>query len=100
MKTKSKCVGCKSIKLCNAMGLCKRCNRHAHDFISTDEMERFKRERELMLSATKAAKKAKKEEEEAKEEAKDETAAEGEEGGEEDKETGEAGVEDTKAPEA
>ena len=70
MKTKSKCVGCKSIKLVNALGLCKRCNRHAHDFISTDEMARFKREREIMLTATKALKKAKKEEEKKEAEAK------------------------------
>jgi hypothetical protein len=58
MKTKSKCIGCQSIKLVNALGLCKRCNRHAHDFISDAEMVRIKRERELFLSS-KSARKAK-----------------------------------------
>lgn len=84
MKTKSKCIGCSSIKLVNTLGLCKRCNRHAHDFISTKEMERIKLEREMLLSATKAAKQAKKEEEEAKaKEAAEEGKEEGEEEGEE-----------------
>ena len=79
MKTKSKCIGCNSIKLVNALGLCKRCNRHAHDFISKDEMARIKREREL-FQATKV-KKVKKEEGEEKEE------GEGEEEGEEEEDS-------------
>jgi hypothetical protein len=79
MKTKSKCIGCQSIKLVNALGLCKRCNRHAHDFISNEEMERIKREREILL-ASKGTRKAKKVEtpgEEEKAEGEDE--GEGEE---------------------
>ncbi len=79
MKTKSKCIGCGSIKLVNSMGLCKRCNRHAHEFISKDEMIRLKLEREMM-QATKGAKKAKKTDEAEGEKKEGE---EGEEGGEE-----------------
>jgi hypothetical protein len=90
MKTKSKCIGCQSIKLVNALGLCKRCNRHAHDFISDAEMARIKRERELMLSS-KAAKKAKAAAKEAEE--AEEGEAEGEEG--EDAEGVEEGTEDS-----
>lgn len=60
MKTKGKCIGCHSIKLVNTLGLCKRCNRHAHDYISIEEMVRMKREREMILlsRATKKVKKA------------------------------------------
>ncbi len=75
MKTKSKCIGCQAIKLVNSMGLCKRCNRHAYDFISSSEIERMKMEREEVLAASSALKQAKKAEEDAKAEAK---AAEGE----------------------
>ncbi|MFW9880270.1 MAG: hypothetical protein ACFFG0_44925, partial [Candidatus Thorarchaeota archaeon] len=57
MKTKSKCIGCAAIKLVNAMGLCKRCNREAHKYISGEEMARMKKEREQQLAAL-AAKKA------------------------------------------
>ena len=85
MKTKSKCIGCHSIKIVNALSLCKRCNREAHKYISTTEMERLKLEREMMLAATKAAKKAKKEEAPKEGEAEGEEGApeEGEEEGEE-----------------
>ncbi len=78
MKTKGKCRGCNSIKLVNSLILCKRCNRHAHDFISAEEMARIKSERELLF-LTKASLKLK-EAEEAKEE------KEGEEGAEEEAE--------------
>ena len=84
MKTKSKCIGCQGIKLVNGLGLCKRCNRHAHDFISTIEMARIKREREAMLAAVRMSKKAKKAEADAaKEKAESEGAEEGGEAGEE-----------------
>ena len=75
MKTKSKCIGCQAIKLVNAMGLCKRCNTHAHDFISTEEMARLRLEREELLAASSALKKAKKEAEAAKAAAAAEAAA-------------------------
>ncbi len=90
MKTKSKCIGCQAIKLVNAMGLCKRCNRHAHDFISKKDIARLKIEREEMLTASMAAKLAKKEEEarKAEAEAEEKPEEEGEEGDE--KEEGEA----------
>jgi len=61
MKTKSKCIGCQAIKLVNPLGLCKRCNREAHKFLSDADMQRIKREREDLLAAAIAAKKAKKE---------------------------------------
>jgi hypothetical protein len=85
MKTKSKCIGCQAIKLVNDLGLCKRCNRHSHDFISNEEMIRLKREREEMLEASLIAKKLKKEAEaekaaEAEEEKAGEEGEEGEEG--------------------
>jgi hypothetical protein len=85
MKTKSKCIGCQSIKLVNTLGLCKRCNRHAHDFITKDEMDRMKRERELLMASR--GKKAKKgettaEEKESEEETSEEEAGEGDEKGE------------------
>jgi hypothetical protein len=76
MKTKSKCIGCQGIRLVNALGLCKRCNRHAHDFISTDEMARIKLEREAMLTAAHD----RKEKKEADAKAKEEAGEEGEEG--------------------
>ena len=100
MKTKGKCVGCKSIKLVNPLGLCKRCNRHAHDFISEDEMARIKLEREALLAATKAIKKAKKEaaaEKEAAKEAEAEEGVEGEEGAAEEEGEGEEGGEKEEA---
>jgi hypothetical protein len=79
MKTKGKCIGCESIKLVNSLGLCKRCNRHAHDFISGEEMTRIKREREMLLQS-KVAKKVKEDEEPiegaAEEEGEEETSEE------------------------
>jgi hypothetical protein len=95
MKTKSKCIGCHAIKLVNAMGLCKRCNRHAHDFISKKDIARLKKEREEMLTASMAAKLAKKEEEarKAEAEAEEKSEEEGEEG--EEKEEGEAEAEES-----
>jgi len=90
MKTKSKCVGCHAIKLVNDLGLCKRCNTHSHDFISSKEMERFRQEREIRavskeaLKAKKAAEDAEKESaEEGAEEKEGEEAAEGGEKAEE-----------------
>jgi hypothetical protein len=82
MKTKSKCIGCQSIKLVNALGLCKRCNRHAHEFISDTEMARIKREREMFLASKEArkAKKAEKAAEEEKAEGEGEGEGEGAEG--------------------
>jgi hypothetical protein len=83
MKTKSKCIGCQAIKLVNTMGLCKRCNTHAHDFISAKEMTRLRLEREELLAASSALKKAKKEAEAAKAAAAAEAAEAGEEAAEE-----------------
>jgi hypothetical protein len=83
MKTKSKCIGCEAIKLVNAMGLCKRCNREAHKYITGAEMTRLKMEREQQLTAL-AAKKALDAEAEAE-------AAKPEEGDEGEKPEGEGG---------
>ncbi|WP_455392554.1 hypothetical protein [[Eubacterium] cellulosolvens] len=93
MKTKSKCIGCNAIRLVNAMGLCKRCNRHAHDFISKEDMARLKKEREELLAATTAAKLAKKAEAEKKAEGEEAEPGEGEGEGEE--EPGEAEADDS-----
>ncbi len=95
MKIKSKCIGCNSIKLVNSLTLCKRCNRHAHDFITKDDMERLKLERE-MRTAFKLEKKKEEEEQKEKDEVEKE---EGEEADKEEKKEGKdeaTGVADTK----
>ncbi len=83
MKSSDKCIGCESIKLVNTLGLCKRCNRHAYDFLSEDEIEKARLEHELMLLAEKRRKledEAKKEEAKAAETAEAEAAPAAKEG--------------------
>jgi len=74
MKIKGRCRGCDSIKLINALDLCKRCNRTSTEFISHNEMDERRAELE-MLAQSVAAKKVKdiadKEEEKAEEEGKE-----------------------------
>lgn len=86
MKSVSKCIGCGRPRLVNELYLCKRCNRHAHDFISTEDIERYRLQHEALLEA-----KAKKEEKKIALKAEAEL-AEGEEVGEGDEaaEEGEA----------
>jgi hypothetical protein len=55
MKPTDKCRGCGARRLINAIGLCKRCNREAHKFISEAEMARIKAEQEAAAAAAKAA---------------------------------------------
>ena len=59
MKTAAKCIGCGRTKLVNEYDLCKRCNRHAHDYVSQEDFARMKLQHEALLEA-KAKREAKK----------------------------------------
>jgi hypothetical protein len=59
MKTVAKCIGCGRTKLVNEFDLCKRCNRHAHDFLTHEDFERMQKQHEAILEA-KAKREAKK----------------------------------------
>lgn len=97
MKIKSKCIGCNSIKMVNSLTLCKRCNRHAHDFITKDDMDRLKLEREMRTAFKLEKKKTEEQKEKDKAEKGEGEGAEKEEK-EEDKDEA-TGVADTKVKE-
>ena len=59
MKSVAKCIGCGRTRLVNEFDLCKRCNRHSHDFLTQEDFDRTRRQREAMLEA-KARREAKK----------------------------------------
>ena len=77
-KSLDKCIGCEVIRLVNRIGLCKRCNKHALDFVSEAELAKAKEEHDAEL----AAEHVMKETEAAKKAEKAETAGEGGEGAE------------------
>lgn len=74
MKLIDICRGCGSRKLVNYLKLCKRCNKHASDFLSMKDIEAARLEREAALEAKAKMKeeeeriKAEKEKEKAEEE--------------------------------
>lgn len=59
MKSVASCIGCGRTRLVNEFDLCKRCNRHSHDFLTQEDFDRSRRQREAILEA-KARREAKK----------------------------------------
>jgi hypothetical protein len=56
MKPLDKCRGCNARRLINPLGLCKRCNRESHKYISDAEISALKAEREAAAAAALAQK--------------------------------------------
>jgi len=56
MKPIDKCRGCSARRLVNPLGLCKRCNRESHKYISDAEISALKAERAAAAAAAAAQK--------------------------------------------
>jgi len=88
MKIKGRCRGCDSIRLINALDLCKRCNRTSTEFIPHAEMMATRSELDILAKSASSRKAKTKLAEEEKKEAEEKEAGEeeGAEGKEEPKE--------------
>ncbi len=51
MKLIDVCKGCGAKRLVNHLKLCKRCNKHASQFLSKKDIEKARLEREALLAA-------------------------------------------------
>ena len=80
MKPVGKCNGCGQRRLLNHLELCKRCNRESDKYVSQEDLDRLRREKEFVRqaklkqkekAAAKAAEEEKKEEAAAKKEEKE-----------------------------